>query len=762
VPNTPDPRPFQVDLKGVVDLLGRHIYSSPRVYLRELLQNGVDAITARRLGESTAGTAPTVIPAEAGTPGARREDSTTDRTDDIPTVIPAEAGTPGAPSEDPATACTDDIPTVIPADAGTPGARPLDGGAVTPADRTPDSWGIRIYPATPDWPEFVLVDDGVGLTADEVTDLLATVGRSSKRDILDMARTDYLGQFGIGLLSCFMVCDEIRILSQSAVPGSTPVEWIGSGDGTFQVRPYAGVLPIGTQVHLGRSADNPELLTDPAVTQLATQYGQFLPVPIDIVRRAGRPSGAESGGRVLTSGAGGPAVPAGRIRRDDGGERRDDEQLPGGFDTAAAPLAQPPGSGTPLTEPPGTTFSRINQHPGFLDDDPDFPTLMSYAREELGFEPLDVITLRAPGTGTAGIGYVLPFAPPPNARQSTRMYLGRMLLGARVDDLLPDWAFFVRAVLNSDGLTPTASREGLVEDYNLEYTRTQLGACVRSWLMDMALHQPHRFGAFLAVHEQAIKQLVLHDEEMAQIFTGWLTVETTSGRMSVDKLVKTSPTVRYARTLDEYRQIASLAHGDAPLVNGGYVYDTDLMELLPTVYPSVTVTRVDVLAELDRLDPPSLDDRALTQPLEDRATAALASRECQAVVRLMANPDTPALFVADPEVFRHIDRGRASQAAPGGLWAEILAQTDAFALSRSPYAESGFSTRLCLNWTNTLIRALATLTDRAVFDRCVQLLYVQSQLAGSYPLTSADRALMTTALADLIALTTLPPAADLA
>ena len=39
---------FQVDLRGVIDLLSRHIYSSPRVFLRELLQNAVDAIAARR------------------------------------------------------------------------------------------------------------------------------------------------------------------------------------------------------------------------------------------------------------------------------------------------------------------------------------------------------------------------------------------------------------------------------------------------------------------------------------------------------------------------------------------------------------------------------------------------------------------------------------------------------------------------------------------------------------------------------------------
>jgi molecular chaperone HtpG len=39
---------FGVDLRGIIDLLSHHLYSSPRVYARELLQNAVDAITARR------------------------------------------------------------------------------------------------------------------------------------------------------------------------------------------------------------------------------------------------------------------------------------------------------------------------------------------------------------------------------------------------------------------------------------------------------------------------------------------------------------------------------------------------------------------------------------------------------------------------------------------------------------------------------------------------------------------------------------------
>ncbi|MCL2784610.1 MAG: ATP-binding protein, partial [Propionibacteriaceae bacterium] len=391
-----DARPFQVDLQGVVDLLGRHIYSSPRVYLRELLQNGVDAITARK------------------------------------------------------TYCEEESLTIDP------------------------TWGITIYPAENS--QFVLVDEGMGLTCDEVTELLATVGRSSKRDILNMARTDYLGQFGIGLLSCFMISDEIRILTRSAT-GSPCVEWVGSGDGTFSVRELDLQLPVGTRVYLTGRFDTAELVCESAVSQLAALYGQYLPVPIDIASSPDPISGPN------------PATDESQVNWD---------------------------------KPEYST--RINAHPIFLDESPDPAELTVFAQEELGFEPLDVINLSAPGTGTRGKGFVLPYAPPPNAHQSTQVYLGRMMLSQREDELLPDWAFFVRAVLDSTGLSPTASREGIVEDFSLEYTRDQLGACVRSWLMDMAVHHPHRFETFLSVHELAIKQLVLHDEEMAMIFMGWLSV----------------------------------------------------------------------------------------------------------------------------------------------------------------------------------------------------------------------------------------------
>ena len=60
------------------------------------------------------------------------------------------------------------------------------------------------------------------------------------------------------------------------------------------------------------------------------------------------------------------------------------------------------------------------------------------------------------------------------------------------------------------------------------------------------------------------------------------------------------------------------------------------------------------------------------------------------------------------------------------------------------------SSRLCLNWTNPTVQRLAHTPDGRAFTAGVQVLYVQALLAGHHPLGTADRALMSSALADLV------------
>ncbi|UWZ36805.1 HSP90 family protein [Dactylosporangium roseum] len=191
-------RTFQVDLRGVVDLLSHHLYASPRVYVRELLQNAVDAITARRSADP-----------------------------DAPARVRFE-----------------------------------------PPDLTGDGT-LRVS------------DSGVGLTEAQVHQFLATIGRSSKRDDFGFARHDFLGQFGIGLLSCFLVADEIRVLTRAE--GSPTVLWRGFADGRYSVAPAdAERSEVGTTVTLVPRRDAEQWLLRRTVVELAELYGSLLPVTVEV------------------------------------------------------------------------------------------------------------------------------------------------------------------------------------------------------------------------------------------------------------------------------------------------------------------------------------------------------------------------------------------------------------------------------------------------------------------------------------------------
>ncbi|RLP72684.1 HSP90 family protein [Mycetocola tolaasinivorans] len=601
-------QPFQVDLRGVVDLLSRHIYSSPQVYLRELLQNGRDAVTARQKFD-------------------------------------------GAP-------------------AGL----------------------LRISPVTEADPIFRFTDNGVGLTAAQAAELLSTVGRSSKRDeVLNLRREDFLGQFGVGLLSCFMVSDEIVVRSRSA-HGDAPIEWRGHSNGTFSVRELSATeaenLPIGTEISLRPRPDDAALLSPERVRELTERFGRYLPVDVQL------------------------------------------EQPDRSWETITVPA--------PFLEPVA---------PGSAAED----AQLLLGTELLGARPLASIEIVVPGTGTRGIAYVLPYAPPPSARQASRVYLGRMLLDEHVEDLLPEWAFFVRCVINTDGLAPTASRESFVNNEALEYTRTEIGAALRRWIMLQAATAPHILANLVSVHQLALKSLAVHDDELAALMLPWLRIETSAGETTIGEHLERYGELRFTDTVDEFRQVAAIANPESPIVNGGYVYDSALLRQIPAI-TGQSVQRIEVSDELDGLEAPPLHERQLTAAVETRAEEALTTVQTRVSIRSFQPADLPALYVADQAVLRRIERTKAAEMAPG-LWSQVISTTDRLLTGKNEAdGERDVRARLCLNWSSPLVRRLAELDDPLVFRRSIELLYAQAMLAGHRPLTTTDRSLMTGALTDLVQL----------
>jgi molecular chaperone HtpG len=368
----------------------------------------------------------------------------------------------------------------------------------------------------------------------------------------------------------------------------------------------------------------------------------------------------------------------------------------------------------------------ITTEPPFLADDRD--ARIAYGRDLIGAEPLDAIALSVPATQTRG--RLRPaLRPAPSARQSTRVYLHRMLLTERADDILPDWAFFARAVIDSEGLHPTASRESLVDDDALEQTRRELGDGIRRWILELALHDPARLAQFVAIHEVALKSLVRHDDELARFIVRWLSVETTQGRLRIESSCGAIRT-RYTETVDEFRQVASVADTSGVLVDGGYVYDADLVRLPPRLSStSPSSASTSSTRSTASTFPAGRSRRGVA--LERRAAAALAGRGSCACSRT----ELPGLFVSTRRAARPRP-GRAQRS--GALW-----EACSTAPPRSPgTGSSAAASRLCLNWNNDLVRRWRDPPTRATagdLER-LRLLYVQSLLAGHHPRRGGPRA----------------------
>ncbi len=139
------------------------------------------------------------------------------------------------------------------------------------------------------YPEEILLeiaDHGIGLTEDEVHQFVATIGASSKRGSLSR-ETDFIGQFGIGLLSCFMVASEIRLLTKSARGGPTLL-WIGKNDGTYTLETKAEMdREPGSIIFLRAKRENKKIFTASRISQLIRQYANYIPVPITLETESG-------------------------------------------------------------------------------------------------------------------------------------------------------------------------------------------------------------------------------------------------------------------------------------------------------------------------------------------------------------------------------------------------------------------------------------------------------------------------------------------
>ena len=131
--------------------------------------------------------------------------------------------------------------------------------------------------------EIRISDNGCGLTDAEIDAFLSTIGRSGTNELrqrivaADRGQTvELIGQFGIGLLSAFIVADRVSVVTKST--GHDALHWESRGGRDYSVR--AGHREyVGTTVILHVSPQHTRYLDSIRLKQIIRTYADFIGVP---------------------------------------------------------------------------------------------------------------------------------------------------------------------------------------------------------------------------------------------------------------------------------------------------------------------------------------------------------------------------------------------------------------------------------------------------------------------------------------------------
>ncbi|MBQ8789736.1 MAG: HSP90 family protein [Ruminiclostridium sp.] len=576
---------FSVNLGGMIDILSNHLYSSPGVFLRELLQNCADAISLRKQLDSSY----------------------------------------SEPQID-----------------------------------------IKVNEEN----SLSFSDNGAGLTEEEIHKFISVIGQSSKRG----EDGGFIGRFGIGLLSCFIVTDEITLRTRSIKTPDRAYEWHGFSDGRYSVKEIKSDMPVGTEITIIAEKSYSYLFTREKVTEIIRYYGLPIPYPVYVHTD----ENIKFRVNIL-------------ISENSGDERRD---------------------------------------------------ILSMGKNIFGtdYDYLDYIPLNSKKGLFSGIAYILPYTVSAASKSKHRIYLKNMLLTEDGSSLLPEWAFFIQCFFNTDKLSPTASREDFYKDSLLDEAKEELSACISAYLEKISVKDPVMLGKLVALHGVALKSVCAENERLFRIFMPYFVFETSFGNLSGKELMQYKGKLFYTSDIDAFRQLRPVfAEKNELLVNSGYVHDRALLTMLSALGISDTEQMHDSLLEELLEDAENEEDFSY---MLDTFNSVLYPYDCRVVLKGFSPYQLASLYTlsSEAELKRDINKSKENSS---GLFDSML---DAFGeeLDNSAFAV------LYLNCENHLIKKLSEIADEEKLSVYAQILYVQSLIAGGFPVHSSEMNIMNQNLIKLI------------
>ncbi|GAA4926193.1 molecular chaperone HtpG [Actinomycetospora succinea] len=320
----------------------------------------------------------------------------------------------------------------------------------------------------------VVRDNGIGMTRDEVVELIGTIAKSGTAEMLaqmkdaqDENAEDLIGQFGIGFYSSFMVADKVEMVTRKA--GSDEgVHWESTGEGTYTLEPVADA-PQGTAITLHlKPEDAEDSLHDYAqpetVRRIVKRYSDFITWPIRLVTDGDAPEEPINSRKALW----------------------------------ARPKSE-------VTDQELTEFYRHVSH--------DWQ------------EPLE--TMRLSGEGTfeyQGLLFLPAHAPMDlfmrEARRGVQLYVKRVFVMDDCEALVPEYLRFVKGVVDAADLSLNVSREILQQDRQIQAIRKRLVRKVLQTISALQENEPETYRTFWTELGRAFKEGLLTDPDNQQAILG--------------------------------------------------------------------------------------------------------------------------------------------------------------------------------------------------------------------------------------------------
>ena len=592
--------PVEIHLPGLLKVLGEHLYSGPRVAIRELIQNAHDSCVRRQ-------------------------------------------------QEDPAS-----------------------------AEEYEPHIHVSIDTETH---HLVIEDNGSGLTHDEITVFLATVGRGYTRELRERLgkaqreeALDLIGMFGLGLLSAFMIASRIEITTVSYQTPSEGWRWISDGGQSYALR-KANRDTIGTVVRLDLRDDVRFLLDTTILREALNTYAVFLPIPIYLQA-----------------------------------------------DVTPINLYPAPWLEIDLSETVRATTTRY----------------MAWIEHRIDIRPLTVLPLNDIRTDD---GQIIPlrgvlYVPPRSIISiqeygDVAVYVRHMLITERERDLLPSWARFVNGIIDCPLLNPTASRETLRRDDIYDAVQTALGKALLAHFEALAEGAPFDWQEIVRAHNDLIKGWSVRALELFTRVADLVCFKTSRGELTIPEYLHENPgRIFYYENEDGVTQALALFEARRlAVVDARWFADTAFLKRYGEVY-GVPVEELTPAASY--LFTPVTDAEHQWQPVVDACKAEGFP------VRLMAyEPEhLPIILLYPPGAER---TRRVKQNMDEGRFVGPIRSLVRDHLKRQQVDDTVLRGILHLNARNPLLRRIRDMgPENSSFSALIRILIANARMFAGQNLSAQD------------------------